>query len=93
MKHILLSGLKQGQTDLYLLNLKTKKLEQLTNDKYSEIHPAWSANGEQIVFSTDQVSQSSGRTHGKWTFNLAVMDVLEQNTQLRVALIERHDKL
>ena len=81
-KHILLSGLKQGQTDLFLLNLKTKKLEQLTDDQYSEIHPSWSKNGERIVFSTDQISQASGRHHGKWTFNLAVMDVLERNTQL-----------
>jgi Tol biopolymer transport system component len=52
-KSVLLLGQVQGQSDLYLYHLDTKSLEQLTDDKYAEMQPAWSRDGKQIVFSTD----------------------------------------
>ena len=80
-RRIVFSGLVEGQTDLFLWDLSSKKVQQLTNDGYSEIHPSWSADGKTIVFSTDQWSRQNGRTHGKWTFNLALLNLasLEQN--------------
>lgn len=72
---ILMSGQEQGQHDLYAYNLKTKKLSQLTNDQYSELHPSWSEDGSKILFATDQLSFERGRTNGQWTFNIAEMDV------------------
>ncbi len=50
---ILLLGQVDGQSDLYLYNLKNKKTTQLTNDPYAELQPAWSADGKKIIFSTD----------------------------------------
>lgn len=74
-KTIVVSGLAKGQTDLYAYNLKTKKVRRLTNDIYSEVLPAWSADGKYLAFATDQISQSRGRSNGTWTMNLAIMDV------------------
>ena len=74
-KEILLTGSKDGQTDLYSYNLKKKKARQLTNDRYSEIQPDWSSDGQTIVFSYDRRSFDEGRTYGKWTFDLALLDV------------------
>ncbi|MCB9314685.1 MAG: PD40 domain-containing protein [Lewinellaceae bacterium] len=74
-KTIVVSGLVNGQTDLYAYNLKTKKVRRLTNDRYSEILPSWSADGKYLAFSTDQVSQGRGRINGAWSMNLAVMNV------------------
>ncbi|MGK7393979.1 MAG: BamA/TamA family outer membrane protein [Candidatus Cyclobacteriaceae bacterium M3_2C_046] len=53
-KYIVVSGLKDGQTDLYLYNYITHDVTQLTDDRYSEIQPAWSADGKKIVFSSDR---------------------------------------
>ncbi len=73
---IVVSGQVDGQTDLFLVNVKTKQVERLTNDGYSELLPKWSPDGSQIVFSTDELSINGRRTNGKWTFNLATLDVI-----------------
>jgi len=74
-KTIVVSGQVDGQTDLFLVNVQTKQVERLTNDGYSEMLPKWSNDGSKIVFSSDQLSIAGKRTHGKWTFNLAILDV------------------
>ena len=74
-KTIVVSGLVNGQTDLYAYDLKTKKVRRLTNDRASEILPTWSADGKSLAYSTDALSLERGRTNGVWTMNLAVMNV------------------
>ena len=71
-KSIVVAGLKNGQVDLYQVILRNKKVIQLTYDKYSEMLPAWNADGSLLTFATDQLSMERGET--RWTFNLAVMD-------------------
>jgi len=80
-KTIVVSGLVHGQTDLYEYNLKTKKVKRLTNDRYSEILPTWSADGKSLAFSTDALSIQRGRTNGAWVMNLAVMDMALGSTE------------
>ncbi len=74
-KTIVVSGLVHGQTDLYEYNLKTRKVKRLTNDRYSEILPTWSADGQALAYSTDEFSIQRGRTNGAWVMNLAVMNM------------------
>ncbi|MEL6863193.1 MAG: hypothetical protein AAFP19_02185, partial [Bacteroidota bacterium] len=78
-KKILFTGLVDGQSDLYMVQLKNKKVTQLTNDEWSTVQANWSPNGEQIVFATDQISRQNGRTFGKWTFNLATLDLASRD--------------
>ncbi len=73
-KSIVVAGLLNGQVDLFQVELRNKKVTQLTNDKYSEMHPAWSPDGTQLVYATDQNSFERGST--RWTFNLAVMNMI-----------------
>ncbi len=80
-KTIVVTGLVNGQTDLYEYNLKSKKVKRLTNDRYSEILPTWSADGKSLAFSTDALSIQRGRTNGAWTMNLAVMDMATGKTE------------
>ena len=75
-KTIVVSGLADGQVDLYGVNVKTERVTQYTNDKYSEIHPYWYPDGSQIAFSTDRLSMERGRNYGKWTASLASLDVV-----------------
>ena len=74
-KSIVFSGLVEGQSDLYLLDLRSKRVSRLTNDIYSEIHPSWSADGKRILFATDRISMDKGQFHGKWTMNIAELNV------------------
>lgn len=73
-KSIVVTGLVEGQVDLYSVNVKTGRVEQLTDDVYSEMHPFWADDGSSILFSTDQLSVQRGRVNGQWTFNLASLD-------------------
>jgi len=74
-KYIVLTGLVEGQVDLYAYYFKSKRLKRLTNDRYSEIHADFSLDGRKLVFATDAISIKEGRTHGKWVMNIAVLDV------------------
>src|SRR5437764_171101 len=51
---IAFSGMTEGVSDLYLFNVKTKKVKQLTHDRYADIQPAWSSDGTTITFVTDR---------------------------------------
>ncbi len=51
---IAFSGLDGGLSDLYLLNLDSKKVRQLTNDRYADLQPTWSPDGQTIAFTTDR---------------------------------------
>ena len=73
-KEIIVTGLKEGQVDLYSINIKSKKATQITNDIYSEAMPAFSSDGTKLVFCYDRKSVDKGRTDGRYTFDLAEMD-------------------
>ncbi len=74
-KTIVVSGMADGWTDLFAVRLADHRVTRLTHDRYSEVHPAWSPDGRQLVYATDRLSMERGRTHGKWTFNLELLDV------------------
>ncbi|MEQ8704138.1 MAG: basic secretory protein-like protein [Phaeodactylibacter sp.] len=73
--HFVVTGLVEGETDLYQVNARTGAVAPLTDDAYSELHPKWSEEGNTIVFSTDRLSRERGRTNGRWAFNLATLDM------------------
>jgi len=75
------SGLKNGYSDLYLYDLKTKKLHQLTNDAYSDYHPNFSRDGKKIVFSTDRLSLESGYEGVDIPLGIAIIDLNTKEIQ------------
>jgi len=74
-KTIILSGLAQGQTDLYQYDIRTKKLKRLTNDIHSEIQANWATDGKSFAYATDKISMEKGRVNGKFNMNLAIYDM------------------
>ena len=80
-KTIVLTGLQNGQTDLYALTLKNNTLTQLTNDKYAEIATSWSIDGSKLVYATDALSMKDHIQPGDWIFNIAVYDMQTATAQ------------
>jgi hypothetical protein len=70
---IAFTGMTRGLTDLFIFNLTTSELRQLTKDPYSDIQPAWSPDGRRIAFATDRFS-SELDTLAIGDFRLALID-------------------
>ena len=81
-KEIVFSGLVQGQPDLYAVNIKTSRVRQITDDVYSEIQPNFNHTGDKMVFSYDKKSMDGGRTFGKYTYDIAVMDFASEEINI-----------
>jgi hypothetical protein len=53
-KSIVFAGQKNMQCDLYLYNLETKELQQLTDDYYNDLQPRFAPDGNSIVFASER---------------------------------------
>ncbi|HYC40730.1 MAG TPA: hypothetical protein VEB63_09595 [Chitinophagaceae bacterium] len=71
-KTIVVTGLVNGQADLYAFELDSKRARQLTNDRFAELHPSWSPDGRRLVFATDRNSFRS--VQHRFSHDLAVMN-------------------
>lgn len=73
-KSIVFSALTGGFTDLYLCDLATGQLQQLTNDAFADLQPAWSHDGRTIAFATERFA-SDLKTLVFGRPRLALMDI------------------
>jgi len=69
------SGLRNGHSDIYMYNMRTKELDQLTDDPYSDFQPSFSRDGSKIVFSTDRVSLQGDTRSVDIPMNIAIIDL------------------
>ncbi len=72
---IIFDSSRDGSTEIYVLDIDSKKVKQLTNSLDPEIHngfPDWSHNGEQIVFVSNRLDNEE---------NLFIMNSDGQNVQ------------
>ena len=53
---IAFSAMKGGVTNLFVLDLRSRHIRQLTNDQYADLQPSWSPDGRTIAFTTDRFS-------------------------------------
>ena len=72
---IAFTGMNEGQSDVYVYNIRTKKVTRLTNDKYSDYQPSFSRDGSKIVYSSDRMTLDRSSQSVDITFNLAMVDV------------------
>lgn len=55
---VVISGMQGGLSDLFVYDLSTRELRQLTADAFADLHPAWSPDGRSILLVTDRFSSS-----------------------------------
>ncbi len=53
-KYLAFAGYKNGQSDIYLYNLKTHQLRNLTRDAFSDHEPSWTADSKYIYFTSER---------------------------------------
>jgi hypothetical protein len=53
-KKIVFTGQKNLKNDIYILDLETEEIQQITNDKYNDYQPRWSPDDSKIVFSSER---------------------------------------
>ena len=47
-------GMKNGASDIYMVNLENGKLTKITDDTFSDLSPAWSSDGNKLIFTSDR---------------------------------------
>lgn len=72
---IVLTGLVDGQSDLYSYNLKTNAVKRLTDDRYADLSPSYSPDGKWIVFATDRLSIGNKTVQHQYSHNIALYNV------------------
>ena len=63
---LLMSAVQKGQSDIYLFNLRGRNFEQLTNDIYDDLYPAYDITGTRVLFSSNRPVDTLGvdyKTH------------------------------
>ena len=72
---IAFSGMRGGISDLYVLDPKTGRTRQLTNDRFADLQPAWSPDGRLLAFATDRGAETDFARLTFGPMRLATIDV------------------
>jgi Tol biopolymer transport system component len=67
-KRIAFMGIKDNQSDIFVFSLDGKKLDQWTNDIFSDMDPAWSPDGSELAFISDR-GDSLSPVHDQFQMN------------------------
>jgi hypothetical protein len=73
-RQLAIAGTSNGQGDLFLYDLQERRVQQLTNDPYTELHPAWSPNGRYIAVATDRHEETDLTSLSYGRLRLALVD-------------------
>lgn len=60
-RFLLMSAVKQGQSDIFVFSIAASSFERITNDIYSELNPRFINNSSQIVFSSNRINDTLGK--------------------------------
>lgn len=74
-RQLAFTGSKGGVSDLYLVDVESGQLRQLTNDKYADLQPGFSPDGRTIVFATDRHPETSFERLTFGDLQIATLDV------------------
>ncbi len=73
-RFIAFSATAGGFADLFLYDLETSTLKQLTNDPFADLQPAWAPDGRRLAFVTDRFTTNLALL-APGPYRLALLDV------------------
>jgi hypothetical protein len=82
---LLLSAVKNGQTDLFTYNTQNQKIEQLTNDVYDDLDPVFVSfpNRSAVIFSSNRPSGDAQNADtvlpSKYNYNIFLADIFNKS--------------
>ncbi len=53
-ERVIFSALKEGQTDLYIIELLTGEIDRLTFDSFNDTHPSWHPTTGKVVYTSER---------------------------------------
>jgi hypothetical protein len=74
-RSMVFSGQAAGSTDLYLLDLETREVVQLTNDRHAALHPTFSPDGRTVAFASDRGSETDWESLVYSRMRIALLDL------------------
>ena len=77
------AGTDGGISDLYVLDLDTESVRQLTNDRYADLQPTWAPDGETIAFTTDRAETDFETLTPSSDMDLGLVDVSSGEVTVR----------
>ncbi len=78
-RYLVMTGLVGGINNLYLYDLDSGEVTQLTNDPYSYVHASWSPDGRYIAFATDMKQPGDTTEMVTYNLNLGLIDMHDNN--------------
>ena len=87
-REIAFSGTKGGISDLYVADVATGAIRQLTNDKYADLQPAYSPDGRSIAFATDRAAGTSFERLTFGELQIATLDMASGGITVRQGFSE-----
>ncbi|MBS3768885.1 MAG: PD40 domain-containing protein [Bacteroidales bacterium] len=79
---ILLTGLVDGKSDLFTYHVKSGRIEQLTDDPYSDLQANWSPDGEKIAFISERGPDTDFEKPAYGKYRLCTLDVETGNVEV-----------
>ena len=89
-RQIAFSALKGGLLDLYVFELMSGNLRQLTNDAYADLDPEWTPDGQSLAWVTDRFS-SDAQTLSFGNYRIGLMDVRSGTGRALTGFSEGHN--
>ncbi len=83
-RYMVFSGLQEGVGNLFKLDMETKTVQRLTNDRYSYIHPSWSPDGRYVTFATDLLPRKYNPDTLSYSFYIGYIDMESPNREVTV---------
>ncbi len=77
------SGTDGGVSDLYVLDLESRQVRQLTDDRYADLQPTWSPDGETLAFTTDRAETDLDQLTASKHMDLGLVDVASGEITVR----------
>jgi Tol biopolymer transport system component len=81
-RYIAFTGLVGGISDLYVYDMETEQLRQLTDDLHADMHPTWSPDGTTIAFASDRGPSTDFEALVFSRFQIATVDVASGRVQV-----------